>query len=258
MKEIFVFTLSKYDSFDVDGSKRVNINDASEFQYTFWNPTVGLGKKQMYSTPYRFSDEALDLLYISLMVFCVDRSISREKQDDAWTRSFELYIPVKSFEKWEHCKPILTKALDFLTGDHWTLHFRERVAITDDEVKYRKGRWHFRHSVKKIDTDVFCMLSGGLDSFIGAINLLKDGKKPIFVSHYGGGKGVKIYQDRVVESLKSKYDVDPKRFFRFYAASKNGVEDTTRSRSLMFFSHAIALASGMRHHVDLYLSLIHI
>ena len=40
------------------------------------------------------------------------------------------------------------------------------------------------------------MLSGGLDSFIGAINLLKDGKSPIFVSHYGGGKGVKIYQDK--------------------------------------------------------------
>ena len=194
MKESFVFILSENDSFQVDGSRRVNINDPVAFKYTFWNPAAGLGKKQMYLTPRPFSDEALDLLYISLMVFCVDRSISRDKQEDAWTRNLELYIPVKAFEKWEHCKTILINALNFLTGDHWTIHFRERTTITDDEDKYRNGRWRFRRSVKRIDADVFCMLSGGLDSFIGAINLLKDGKSPIFVSHYGGGKGVKKYQ----------------------------------------------------------------
>lgn len=252
MTESFVFILSEYDSFQVDGSRRVNINDPAVFRYTFWNPTSGLGKKQMYVTPQPFTDEALDLLYISLMVFCVDRSISRERQEDAWTRNLELYIPVKAYEKWEECKPILINALNFLTGDHWTIHFRERVTVTEDEEKYRKGRWHYRRSVRKIDADVFCMLSGGLDSFIGAINLLKDGMNPIFVSHYGGGKGVKIYQDRVVNSLKTKYIVDPQRFFRFYAASQKGVEDSTRSRSLMFFAHAIAIASGIGHHVDLY------
>lgn len=126
------------------------------------------------------------------------------------------------------------------------------MTTTDDENKYIKGRWRYRRSVRKIDSDIFCMLSGGLDSFIGAINLLKDGEKPIFVSHYGGGKGVKIYQDKVINSLKTQYSIDSKRFFRFYAASQSGVEDTTRSRSLMFFAHAIAIASGIGHHVDLY------
>lgn len=253
MKSSFVFTLSEYDSYRVDGSTVVNINDASEFQYTFWNPTTGQGKKQMYITPRQFTDEALDLFYISLMVYCVDKRVSREEQDDAWTRNLEMYIPVWKLEKWEACKQTLTKALNFLTGDHWTLHFRNRMALTDDESSYRKGRWHFRRSIRKIDTDTFCMLSGGLDSFIGAINLLIDGKKPIFVSHYGGGKGVKSYQDRVVKSLAAKYGVNPKRFFRFFAASSKGIEDSTRSRSLMFFAHAIVLASGMGHHVDLYI-----
>lgn len=252
MKESFVFTLSEHDCFKVDGSRIVNINNPAAFKYTFWNPAAGLGKKQMYVTPQRFTDEALDLLYIALEVFCVDRSVSREKQEDAWTRDLELYIPVKAYEKWERCKPILINALNFLTGDHWTIYFRERTTTTEDEDKYRKGRWHYRRSVRKINTDIFCMLSGGLDSFIGAVNLLKDGKSPIFVSHYGGGKGVKIYQDRVVGLLKTKYNVDPKQFFRFYAASQNGVEDSTRSRSLMFFAHAIAIASGIGHHVDLY------
>lgn len=253
MNNSFVFTLSDYDNYHVDGTTKVNINDASEFQYTFWNPKTGIGKKQMYITPRRFTDEALDLFYISLMVYCVDKRVSREAQDDAWTRNLEMYIPVMQLEKWESCKETLTKALDFLTGDHWMLHFRRRTALTTDENSYRKGKWHYRRSTRRIDTDVFCMLSGGLDSFIGAINLLCEGKNPIFVSHYGGGKGVKFYQDRIVKSLAAKFSVDNKHFFRFYAASANGVEDSTRSRSLMFFAHAIVLASGMGHHVDLYI-----
>lgn len=40
MKTSFVFTLSKYDGFRVDGATTVNINDVSEFQYTFWSPTT--------------------------------------------------------------------------------------------------------------------------------------------------------------------------------------------------------------------------
>ena len=28
---------------------------------------------------------------------------------------------------------ILINALNFLTGDHWAIHFRERVTTTDDE-----------------------------------------------------------------------------------------------------------------------------
>lgn len=176
MKSSFVFTLSEDDSFRVVGSTVVNINDASEFQYTFWNPTTGQKKKQMYITPLRFTDESLDLFYISLMVYCVDKRVSREEQDDAWTRNLEMYIPVWKLEKWESCKDTLTKAINFLTGDHWTLHFRSRLALTADENSYRKGRWHFRRSIRRIDTDTFCMLSGGLDSFIGAINLLSEGK----------------------------------------------------------------------------------
>lgn len=252
MKTSFVFILSEYDGFRVDGATTVNINDVSEFQYTFWSPTTcSLGKKQLYITPKRFTDEALDLFYISLMVYCVDKRVSRKEQDDSWTRSLEMYVPVLQLEKWESCKDTLTKALCFLTGDHWSLHFRSRVGLTADEDSYRKGKWRFRRSTRRTDADTFCMLSGGLDSFIGAINLLSDGKKPMFVSHYGGGKGVKSYQDRVVRSISARYGVGLERFFRFYAASSNGLEDSTRSRSLMFFAHAFVLASGMGHHVDL-------
>lgn len=252
MKELFVFSISPYDNYQVEGATKININDTSEFQYTFWSPSEG-GKKQIYATPYKFSDVALDLLYISLMVFYVDKKVKRAQQEDVWTRDLELYIPVKNEDKWNLCKPLLVDALNFLTGDHWTLHFRSWIPLTEIECGYLKGRYRFRKSIRKIDSDVFCMLSGGLDSFIGAINLLKEGKQPIFISHYGGGKGVKGFQDNVVRLLCAQYGISIKRFYRFYAAAQNGSEDSTRSRSLMFFAHAIAVASGMNHHVDLYI-----
>mgnify|MGYP006218458791 CR=1 FL=1 len=43
------------------------------------------------------------------------------------------------------------------------------------------------------------MLSGGLDSFIGAIDLLTHNRNIGFVGHYGGGKGVKPFQDKINE-----------------------------------------------------------
>lgn len=95
------------------------------------------------------------------------------------------------------------------------------------------------------------MLSGGLDSFIGAINLLVAQKQPIFVGNYNGGKGVSVYQGKVIDSLVSHFDYARKHFFQFYASPSSANENTTRSRSFMFFAHAILLASGMGHQVNL-------
>ncbi len=95
------------------------------------------------------------------------------------------------------------------------------------------------------------MLSGGLDSFIGAIDLLNQKKNPIFVGIYSGGKGVQGPQERVIDVLESHFELPKDRFHRFYASPICCRESTTRSRSLLFFSHAILLASAMGHHVNL-------
>lgn len=64
------------------------------------------------------------------------------------------------------------------------------------------------------------MLSGGLDSFIGAIDLLSSNVNPIFVGNYNGGKGVSVYQNRVIDSLQKHFKIAPERFYQFYAAPK--------------------------------------
>src|SRR5258706_14062728 len=66
--------------------------------------------------------------------------------------------------------------LGFLTGDLWRLVFRrlsnEISALTE----------FVRHLEVPAHTDI-CLFSGGLDSFIGAVDLLARGSNPLLVSH---------------------------------------------------------------------------
>lgn len=239
--ERFVCKLYDSDSFRVEGAETINLNDTSMYHYTLWRNN----RSHLYQIPKCFANSALDLFYIGLMVFYADRMVKREKQPDGWTRSFEIFMPVLEHTKWCSLKETLQNALNFLTGDHWIFNFRERFCITEFEDAYKKGKWHFRKSTRSIDADEFCMLSGGLDSYIGAINLLKENRKVVFVGNYNGGKGVSVYQNKVIDELVSHFNVSRKMFYQFYAAPICGVEESTRSRSLLFFSHAILLASGM-------------
>lgn len=243
----FLCKLYDLDDYSLPDYEIVNLNDSSQFRYTIWNKN----KRMLYSLPHFCQKEALDLFYISLMVFYADRIVSRKNQNDSWARHIFISMPVLMKDKWDSNKTLLEKALNFLTGDTWSFDFRKRVGYTEREKLIKRGRIRFRNSIKKIDTDKFCMLSGGLDSFIGAINLLTDGSKPIFVGNYNGGKGVSVYQNKVINLLSNNFHYSKDMFYQFYAAPLRGIEESTRSRSFMFFSHAILLASCMNHSVDL-------
>lgn len=154
-------------------------------------------------------------------------------------------IPVIELEKWNSNKKLLENMLNFLSGDTWKIEFRKRE-ITEKEKRYLS-----KISDKESDDSVICMFSGGLDSFIGAIDILEKNKNVKFISHYGGGKGTREFQQYLKKILKEKYEINEENFFSFYAAAKEGVEDTTRTRSFMFFSHAIAIASTLNKNVKL-------
>ena len=207
------------DGFEVEESKIINLNCKKAFKYTFW--------KQNNTYAEFYKDEAIDMLYLSLAVFAADRLILRETGEDAWSRKIELYMPVLCVDKWNVCQSLVEEMLNFLTGDRW--------------------------NISKI-----CMFSGGLDSCIGALNLLcdkEDASDTVFVSHYGGGKGTVEYQGMLKDAFINRFNVDESNFVQNYAAivTKKGdkKEDTTRSRSFMFFSHAIAYASAMGKEIEL-------
>ena len=69
MMNTFVCKLFDSDSFHVKGATVVNLNDNNQYNYTFWNLS-----KKLYCIPYTFTKEALDLFYISLMVFYVAKT----------------------------------------------------------------------------------------------------------------------------------------------------------------------------------------
>ena len=244
MKTIFVCRLNDEDTFQVADADIILLQTKEKYSYTLWTRN----KRHLNMIPHFFVHEAIDLFYISLMVFYSDRKVLREIQPDAWTRNITIYMPVLCPETWNANKQLLESMLNFLTGDYWQFHFRERRLNQNETLR----RDVISKSKDKLDATEFCMLSGGLDSFIGAINLLASGHKPIFVGNYNGGKGVSVYQKKVISLLSNHFNYDDKRFYQFYAAPKSGVENTTRSRSLMFFAHAILLASGMGTPVTLY------
>lgn len=219
----------------------INLFDSKTFSFTFWN--------NFHKMKSWYNEKSLDLLYISLAIFAADRIIRRDDGYDNWSRNIKIYIPVLNLKVWNDNRKLLEEMLNFLSGDTWNFEFRKR-SLTLIEISHKEKMEKSKEKIE--DYDQICMFSGGLDSFIGAINLLETGKKNImFVSHYGGGKGTKEYQDILKEKIIEKYDLKISNFNQFFAKVVNGVEDTTRTRSFMFFSHAIALATMLNKKVDI-------
>lgn len=239
-----VAVINDNDAFKIDDAYiNYNIENNDIFTYTFWN-------NNFEKLPQFFLAAGLDLFYISLAVFGVDRILSRDSTTDSWTRNIKLFLPVIEVEKWEKNKHLLEEILTFLSGDIWLVEFRERE-LTELEKKIKNK---VENSTReKIDINKICMFSGGLDSFIGSIDLMEQDKSNdiFFVSHYGGGKGVIEYQKVLIQSMISQFCLDEDNFWSFYAAAKNGIENTTRTRSFMFFCHAIILGTAMNKKIKL-------
>ena len=239
---ILNFRFSKNDAFEANNQSRViDFSDSKSFQYTFWNNRNRL--------PHWYSRQGLDLLYISMAVFAADRLCLRVNADDGWSRNFKMFIPVLECDLWNRAKPVLEEMLGFLSGDKWKFEFRKREE-SENELRCLE-KWK-KSKIPVKEYDQLCMFSGGLDSFIGAIDLLEqDTGKTLFVSHYGGGKGTKEFQDVLKDQFAKKYSIETRDFYQYYAKVVVGVEDTTRTRSFMFFAHAIALATSFERPINL-------
>lgn len=249
MKEIIclIHEDDKFEKENVDFI--VDLFSKEQYHHTFWDKN----RRRLYQAG-QFSNEAIDLLYLSLMVYYADRRVIRKEENDAWTREMKLYIPVLELEKWNDNKQLLEKMLSFLSGDIWHFEFRKR-GLNWKEKRANKG---IRRKRDKHQPKAICMLSGGLDSFIGAIDILNEQKDIWFVGHYGGGKGVIKYQKYVIEKLIQQYGLSINQFFNFYASpvkpsKTTPMEDSTRTRSFMFFAHAIILGSAIGRETTLYI-----
>jgi len=197
------------------------------------------------------SETTADLGILAASITAADTRISRAADaQDGWTREIDLYLPVEEPARWEALVPLLVRTLKFLTGDHWRLLFRER------ERKYKTLIQKPRALVRPTFTSV-CLFSGGLDSFIGAIDRLAAGKKPILVSHYGDNSTssqercadqiAKVYGDMRGRHVRANVRFDKTDFSHAMAD-----EFTTRGRSFLFFALAALAASGLEKSPPIY------
>ena len=59
----------------------------------------------------------------------------------------------------------------FLSGDFWTLNINNLPESLVPQKKFELRK-----------QDCICLLSGGMDSLVGAIDLYEEGRNPLFVS----------------------------------------------------------------------------
>ena len=114
---------------------------------------------------------AWDLLSIALSVVTADLAGLRDRSPDGWTREFDLTIAVADPEFWLTQAFAIETALAFLTTDRWRICFLEGGAL---HIPPRDPL----HP----DEECVALLSGGLDSLIGVIDRVEDGKRPLVIS----------------------------------------------------------------------------
>jgi hypothetical protein len=191
------------------------------------------------------SEIGLDLLVLAAHVQAADTRISRSTESqDGWTREIRIVVPVSDPARWNAAIPLLLRILNFLTGDRWTICFRPRPAGFEKIVFNRPRR------LISPPFDYLALFSGGLDSLIGAIDTLKQGKTPLLVSHAGDG-ATSDAQTKLFQALKKNYPTQNFDRLRLWMDFRNwtitGVdpEKTTRGRSFLFFAAGIYAGTGL-------------
>jgi 7-cyano-7-deazaguanine synthase in queuosine biosynthesis len=186
---------------------------------------------------------ALDFLIICASVYAIDKIVPRSSTGDLWMRKLEVTIPVREIDRWKKVAEELSECVSFLTGDEWEFSFSQA------ERDFKQRRQNRRKKAKGFPkSPIVSLLSGGLDSFIGALDLLHEHKdaKLLFVSHYDGHvSGPASDQEKLRQLLSARFlnrvshlqvrtgvriDDEEEEKYQF--------ETSFRSRSLMFLGLA--------------------
>lgn len=174
---------------------------------------------------------AWDLAVIAAGAVAADQAVQRSQSPDGWTRVIDLDVDVLNPQVWIRVSPLLTKALGFLTGDHWHLTFTEGLSVRPQP-----------DSPKGLHHDCVSLLSGGLDSLIGAIDLKSQNLQPYFVSQTARGDSKnQVYYARMISGNSHSHF----QFGETVHLPKGMRADTShRSRSILFLAMGVVAACG--------------
>ena len=188
-----------------------------------------------------------EFFLLAAAVYCLDKTGLRLTGDDAWTRNFTLEFPASS-AGWTSSG--IGATIGFLTGDHWDIRPRNRPAMK------------LSHQIEPIP-EVVCLFSGGLDSLIGAIELLESNIAVRLVGHHEAGL-IPGRQRTLFEALRKRYGSEmvglsqiflrpaPRKASHFMPLPLEH-ESTTRSRSLLFIACGLTVAAAVGPTVPVYI-----
>lgn len=190
------------------------------------------------------SEVGVDLLVLAAHIHAADTRISRSTESqDSWTREMRLVVPVSDAARWNGVSGLLERMMNFLTGDRWTFDFRPRPEGFEQFVAARPL------VVPELRFDGVSLFSGGLDSLIGAIDALEEGRNPLFVSHAGEG-AASAAQEKLFRGLEAQYPNRPFQCLRVWMSFNKKLvkdvpaEDSTRGRSFLFFAAGALAGNG--------------
>jgi hypothetical protein len=172
---------------------------------------------------------AWDFLSLALSVVAADGGVLRAKCVDGWTRSIDLRIAVNDPAFWTAHAALVENMLRFLTTDVWTLEFTGGGLLPAPPK-----------ALANPPENCVALLSGGLDSLVGALDLAAAGTKPFLVSQVAGGdkKNQKYFAAKIGGGLSHLQ-------LNHNANCPGANERSQRSRSIVFYAYGILAATAL-------------
>lgn len=174
---------------------------------------------------------AWDFLSIALAIIGADSAGHRQLSPDGWTRSFELTVSVSEPEFWQSIVSILQDLLAFLTTDRWKLNFIGGGILPTPPK-----------SPIFPNEDCAALLSGGVDSLIGVIDLVAEGKKPYVVSQ-------RVAPDTSMQSYFAKQIGGGLNSFQAnhnVRIPNKERPQSQRARSIIFMAYGVLVATSLK------------
>lgn len=201
--------------------------------------------KQLFNTLKLLPNEkSLDILFFSIYIHLLDNLLPRNVLAvDNWQREIKVRIPVSEPSIWNQNVLKIIEALNFLTGDEWDIEFYElsEKYFLNDELNLEDS----------IQIDNICLLSGGLDSLVGAIDLIQEKNNILFVSHFDGAGANSNDQKDIFDTFANNTEKNIYLSqFHAYESDKfyDAHDGNLRARSLLFlgfaFFHALNFHVG--------------
>ena len=195
----------------------------------------------------RGSPMGRDFRDVGVMAYVLDTLSLRKDSADYWSREFDCIFPVRDCSLWKSQGERLSQMLATLAGDQYRTEWLPAGTMPIQPKHNARIPRGF---------EVVCLFSGGIDSLLGAYQLLQAGKRVLLVGHQSE-QATAAAQTQVFAHLMRLF---PKRAsliqFRVSASKSErllfpipeGGEDTHRVRSFLFLSLAAAVAemAGVR------------